>query len=224
MYIKGFMMIESWNDAKCPKCKSSDLKFSEDYKCICFGCKHEFESYKIFLSYGHDENTKYALKIKEDLEEKGHRVWFDLKRIIEGSEWERYIEEGIKWSDKVVLIVTPYSVRRKDYSDPKSTYGFCLNEIAKALEKNKPIIPVMLVYPPDGMPVSICRIQYLNLISCMPLDENEGCYNTKFERLLLAVESDELDFEGGQIRLLKVLEPLDFKAEIGEHIAGFLGR
>lgn len=218
------MMTESWNDAKCPECKSSDLNFSEDNKCICQGCKHEFESYKIFLSYGHDENTKYASKIKEDLKEKGHRVWFDLETIIEGREWERYIEEGIKWCDKVVLIVTPYSVRRRDYSDPSSKDGFCLNEIAKALEKNKLIIPVMLVEPPDGMPVSICRIQYLNLTSCMPLDEKESCYNTKFERLVLAIESDELDFEGGQIRLLKVLEPLDFKAEIGEHITGFQGR
>ena len=217
-------MIESWNDAKCPKCKSSDLNFIEDNNCICRGCKHEFESYKIFLSYGHDENTKYASKIKEDLKEKGHRVWFDLERIIEGREWERYIEEGIKWCDKVVLIVTPYSVRRRDYNDLTSTDGFCLNEIAKALEKNKLIIPVMLVQPPDGMPVSICRIQYLNLTSCMPLDENESCYKTKFERLVLAIESNELDFEGGQIRLLKVLEPLNFKAEIGEHITGFQGR
>ena len=70
-----------------------------------------------------------------------HEVWFDLDRLKLGVDWERYIEEGLAWTskdgnDRVVLIMTPYSVRRPDV--------FCLNELARAILKNLKIIPIML--------------------------------------------------------------------------------
>src|SRR4051812_31957224 len=98
----------------------------------------------IFLSYGHDEYTPDVLEIKKDLEAKNHQVWFDAERLREGLDWERYIEDGIRWCDKMVLVMTPHSVRRRNPKQPASKDGFCLNEIAKALESNKLIVPVLL--------------------------------------------------------------------------------
>jgi WD40 repeat protein len=179
---------------------------------------------KIFLSYGHDQHVKDALRIKADLEVRGHEVWFDLDRLKAGRNWEQYIEEGLKNCDKVVLLMTPYSVRRRNPFDPESTDGYCLNEIAKALEKNRLIIPVLMVELGDGMPTSICRIQFLDLRDVVPIDHNPEKYLTRFERLVEAIEQNRLDFEGGQARLLRYLQPIDFQADIAEHISRFTGR
>jgi hypothetical protein len=98
---------------------------------------------RIFLSYGHDEHRTLAERLKEDLQARGHAVWFDADRLVSGADWERYIEEGLEWAaaipdrGRIVLILTPHSVRRPD--------GYCLNEIARALSRRLTVIPVMVM-------------------------------------------------------------------------------
>lgn len=218
----------------CPKCLSVDVRFRPKLKdWTCDECGHCWKapapvepprSLRIFLSYGHDEHTESALRIKADLEARGHKVWFDAERLREGRDWEQYIEEGLQACDKVVLLMTPHSVRRRNPRDPATRDGYCLNEIAKAIEKNKLIVPAMLVTLEDGPPTSICRIQYLDLRDCVPIAGNEDRYRVRFERLARAIEQDDLDFEGGQARLQRLLRPLSFDAEMSRHIARFTGR
>jgi hypothetical protein len=62
---------------------------------------------RIFSSYGRDEHAREALRIKADLEARGHDVWFDADRLREGRDWETFIEEGLQRCDKVVLLMTP---------------------------------------------------------------------------------------------------------------------
>ena len=156
---------------------------------------------KIFLSYGHDEYRPDVLRIKTDLEKRGYALWFDEVDIKEGIDYETSIEEGLQQCDVVILIMTPYSVRRRKRNDPNSSDGYCLNEIAKALEKRKLIIPILLVYLDDGPPTSICRIQYLDLRDSIPINYHNEKYQVRFERLIRAIEAEDLDFEGGQARL-----------------------
>lgn len=179
---------------------------------------------RIFLSYGRDEHAVDALAIKRDLEARGHQVWFDVERLRPGVDWEHYIEDGLRWCDKVVLVVTPYSVRRRDPMDPASRDGYCLNEIAKAIERNKLIIPVVLVSVEQGLPTSICRIQYLDMTGCVPFHLHPEKYRARFDRLVDALENDRLDFEGGHAWLMQHLKPLDFDPEISRHISAFVGR
>lgn len=228
----------------CPECRSTDTHFRKKRNdWICDECNHHwpaekkapgiedastakepFQPLKIFLSYGHDQHAADAERIKADLEARGHTVWFDLERLRAGRDWEQYIEEGLKDCDKVILLMTPYSVRRRKPGDVKSADGYCLNELAKAIERNKLIIPVLLVELDEGPPVSICRIQYLDLTDAVPIHEREETYEQRFDRLLRALEYDELDFEGGQQRLNRLLRPLNFDAQISRHIARFTGR
>jgi hypothetical protein len=42
---------------------------------------------RIFLSYGHDEHTAFALRLKSDLERRGHQVWFDQDRLKPGADY-----------------------------------------------------------------------------------------------------------------------------------------
>jgi hypothetical protein len=116
---------------------------------------------RIFLSYGHDEHTDLALRLKADLVRRGHDVWFDADRLQPGADWERTIEDGLNQVSaahgKFLLLLTPHSVRRPD--------GYCLNELARACSRQLPVVPLMVstVEPP----LSICRIQYLDFRDCV---------------------------------------------------------
>jgi hypothetical protein len=71
-----------------------------------------------------------------------------------GGDWERCIGEGLEWTGerpgegRFVLLMTPHSVRRAG--------GCCLNELARAMARGLPIVPVMVatVEPP----LSIARL------------------------------------------------------------------
>ena len=52
---------------------------------------------RIFLSYGHDSFIALARQLKIDLEAAGFHVWFDEERLMTGTDWEVYIEDGLDW-------------------------------------------------------------------------------------------------------------------------------
>jgi hypothetical protein len=153
---------------------------------------------RIFLSYGHDIYASLAERIKHDLEALNHDVWFDLDRLKAGGDWERYIEQGLEFASAIpgagrfLLLMTPHSVRRPD--------GYCLNEIARALGRDLPVIPVMVsdVEPP----LSICRLQWLDMRRCFPAQDHEQQYTQHFEQLVNTLQQKQVPFEGVQQRLL----------------------
>lgn len=171
---------------------------------------------KLFLSYGRDHFVDEVRTLKVALEARGHQVWFDEEQLGIGLDWEDRIERGLDWCDRVVLTMTPHSVRRPD--------GYCLNELAKALERQKTIIPVLLTDVPGGAPTSICRIQYLDWRDAVPAAQKPDRFQVRMARLCEAIEQDKLDFEGGQQRLLRILQPLNYLGDIERHVARFHGR
>ena len=171
---------------------------------------------KLFLSYGRDTFVGEVRALKVALEARGHEVWFDEEQLGIGLDWEDRIERGLDWCDRVVLTMTPHSVRRPD--------GYCLNELAKALERQKTIIPVLLTDVPGGAPTSICRIQYLDWRDAVPAAQKPDRFQVRMARLWEAIEQDKLDFEGGQQRLLRILQPLNYLGDIERHVARFHGR
>jgi|SRR5271166_3554726 len=211
----------------CPKCNSGDVVFGKKRQLyVCAGCHHEFMVAKeitpkrLFISYGHDEYAAFAEQLRKDLGARGHEAWFDLERLKPGGDWEGYITEGLEWvseaagNGRLLLLMTHHSVRRPD--------GYCLNEITRALERKLSVIPVMVVWCEP--PLSICRIQRLDMRDCAPMQKRKKRYEAKFDRLIEAVEHDRLDFEGVQARLLQRLQPLPFDGDIQQHLARFTGR
>ncbi|HTX61488.1 MAG TPA: TIR domain-containing protein, partial [Methanobacterium sp.] len=193
---------------------------------VCEDCERIFKpdsgfnKLRIFLSYGHDEYVVFAEKLKDDLEDRGHEVWFDVDRLIPGGDWADYIEEGLDWISEFpnkgvfVLLMTPHSVRRPD--------GYCLNEISRAIQRGLKVVPIMLVFTEP--PLSICRIQWLDMQDCIPLNKKINNYEKRFARLLGALEEDKIDFEGFQSSAYNLLEPIPFDADILKHITRFIGR
>jgi len=211
----------------CPQCNSANTIFSKKKQLwICEDCEHSFAEEKlitplrIFVSYGRDDYADLAVRLKTDLQARGHEVWFDRDKLKEGGDWERYIDDGLNWvsrvpeTGRIVFVMTPHSVRRPD--------GYCLNEIAKALGKSVSIVPVMLVF--SEPPLSIYRIQYLDMQDCYPPAERETIYVQKLERLILALEEKKIDFEGVQHRLISSLQPIQFVADLSKFLQDFTGR
>ena len=175
---------------------------------------------RIFISYGHDEHEDLARRLREDLQSRGHQVWFDRAELRPGVDWESHIDSGLEWlaedrdHARMLLLLTPHAVRRPD--------GFCLNEIARAVSRRIGIIPVMVALCEP--PLSICRIQYLDMRDCLPLDDNDKLYSRSLESLLAALEGKGTEIEGFGSRKLHALEPIDFAAELAAHPPDFTGR
>jgi len=180
----------------------------------------ENQSIRLFISYGRDEYMELADQLKNDLFLKGFQIWFDKDRLKEGVDWESYIENGLDWlaEDKensfMIFLMTPHSVRRPD--------GFCLNELAKAILKNIPIIPLMVVQCEP--PLSICRLQWLDMQDCLPMNLRYESYKRKFEKLLSGLESRSFEYDDEQKDLLRLLSPVDNSQEIFRHLKKFSGR
>ncbi len=175
---------------------------------------------RLFLSYGHDRHAPFARLLKDDLEARGHQVWFDEERLLAGRPWEQRIEEGLGWVSaepgrgRVLLLMTPHAVRRPD--------GFCLNEVAWAVARRIPVVPVMLVQCEP--PLSICRIQWLDMRDCLVPGGRDERYQEKLPLLVQALEEDRATFEGGYARLASLLEPPAFDADMAPHLGRFAVR
>lgn len=215
------------NEVPCPACKSSKtMPVPESEARLCYTCRHEFVPeqtfvpQRVFVSYGHDQHVSLAFRLRDDVRARGHDAWFDEDRLKPGYDWATKIEEALQWTAAgrpnaaVLLLLTPHSVRRPN--------GYCLNEVARALALGLKIIPLMVA--DSEPPLSICRIQWLDMRLCIPISEKEAEYQPRFQRLVAALEEDALDFEGTQQRLLKALNPLPFDADILKHLPGFTGR
>ena len=66
---------------------------------------------KIFLSYGHDQNTPLVERICEDLKKAGHDPWLDTTAIPPGADWRREIVKGLNESDWALAFLSKHSLR-----------------------------------------------------------------------------------------------------------------
>ncbi len=145
---------------------------------ICEDCQHEFvpeefvKPMRIFLSYGHDANEELGRRIKADLEDRGHDVWFDKSEIKFGDDWRRSITDGIKDSHLILSFLSKYSTR-----DP----GVCRDEIIIAIgAKGGNIQTILVESEQDVQPPVITRCQAvtLRLNSVVLLGDRHRCRGT----------------------------------------------
>ena len=210
---------------KCPKCKSSNTRYRENRQnYICDDCDYVFVKdtqtpKRVFVSYGHDEYTPFAHRLADILSDSGYEVFIDRDGIHEGEQWENNLEDGLKRTGEnpdngfFLLLMTPYSVRRPN--------GYCLNEIAYALDIKLKIIPIMLkkVTPP----LSIYRLQYYDLpIGC---DEIDNIMEININKIINLLEGKVALDDTGFFRTLEnELDPIEFNNELQLYSKRFVGR
>lgn len=170
---------------------------------------------RVFISYGHDKHIAFARQLAKAFRDREYDVWFDEERLTGGVLWESYIEEGLEWVAKdqhgrMILIMTPHSVRRPE--------GFCLNELAYALDLHLPVLPIMLVWTTP--PLSIYRYQWLDLTH----SQGNTTFEEDFRIIVKAIESDTPYTSEENRRLERLLDPLDYSNDIALYQPGFVGR
>lgn len=77
---------------------------------------------KYFLSYSH-EDEKYALELKNKLEEQGHIVWMDSASIEPGNDYREAIDNAIRNAMAVIVLMTPAS-RKSEYVAYEWAFAF----------------------------------------------------------------------------------------------------
>ena len=170
---------------------------------------------RIFISYGHDEHLSFARQLAEAFESRNYEVWFDETRLTGGKPWEEYIEKGLRWvaedkNGRMILIMTPHSVRRPN--------GYCLNELAYALDLHLPVLPIMLVWTTP--PLSIYRYQWIDLTH----PDGNVSFADDFSKIIRAIEADNAPDIDESYHIKKCLDPLDYSNDMVLYQPLFVGR
>ena len=108
--------------------------------------------YDVFISYRRDGGDTFAMMLKNELKERGFRVFHDVESLRSG-DFNQQLYKEIEESEVFVLVLPPNALERS-ISDPNDWVRL---EIEHALKNNKVIIPVMLrgFSFPENLPASL---------------------------------------------------------------------
>lgn len=202
---------------KCIYCGSINIYFSKKKnKYICEDCLSSFDEVKkndeeIFFSYGHDENEAIVRKIRNDLKNRGHHVWYDRIELSHGDPWRRKISEAIQNSNHFISFLSKHSVRKP---------GVCLDEIAIAIGIKGCNINTILVEKDVNAPTSLNGIQWLDMSDWKKKKKQSETiwskwYNEKLNSIIDVIESDKHKAFVGEItQIEEILLPVSFDTKL----------
>ncbi|KAF4145815.1 SH2 domain [Phytophthora infestans] len=182
-------------------------------------------STRYVLSY--DESCYVlALRIYQDLTDSGYAV-FPVSSVItmeDASSGLNSREDALQWASaerdgKLILLLTAESVGRP--------HGVSLNDVSAAMSAGLGFVPLLV--RSCEIPLSICRIQWLDMTDCLVYSGdgfaslNRVRYESRREQLVAALEGT-LDHEGQQTRLFSLLSPFSFQRQISHLTETFVGR
>lgn len=170
---------------------------------------------KVFISYGHNYYDKLINTLRADLTSAGDfEVFFDLECLKEG-DWEIKIDNAISACDYFLFCVSAKSV---------SLEGYCMNELSRACELKKPVIPIIL--DDSLVPLSITRLQRLMFKNAIiSKDEIQmPVYEQLRDRLFEILRGEkELGYYNDDFEISNALHSYD-SYEIARHAQDFVGR
>ena len=117
---------------------------------------------KFFFSYGRDD-AEFVLKLAADLRSIGTNLWLDQLDIPGGARWDHAVEEALKASPCLLVVLSPASVTSDNVMD----------EVSFGLETHKTIVPIL--YRDCDIPFRLKRLQYIDFT---------GGYDSGFKRLV----------------------------------------
>lgn len=108
----------------------------------------------VFISYSR-EDAEVAHQITEVLERGGHKPWID-NQLVPGQRWKEKIEQAIVNCDAFLILLSPTALDSE----------YCRWEYLTAIEKTKPIFPVLvksfdLQYPEEL--ADLANIQFVDM-------------------------------------------------------------
>lgn len=171
------------------------------------------QRYDVFISYRRDGGESTAKILRDKLAELGYRVFFDVESLRSG-DFNTKLYSVIDECSDFLLILSPNALDRCWNED-----DWVRQEIERALDKGKNVIPVMLrgFSFPKELPESIEPLRYKN-----GLESNYQFFDAFIEKLVSFLESKpgKEGPEPGRMRS-RVLVPFLIVAALAAAGAGF---
>ena len=104
---------------------------------------------RTFVSYSRAD-SEFALKLASDLRANGASVWLDQLDIAPGARWDSSIEDALRRSARVIVLLSPKAVASQNV----------LDEVSFALDEGKTIVPVLV--ETCAVPMRLRRLQYVD--------------------------------------------------------------
>jgi hypothetical protein len=124
---------------------------------------------KYFFSYSR-KDTKFILKLAQELRDVGVNLWLDQLDILGGQHWDRAVEEALKTCHGMIVGLSPEAVASNNVMD----------EVSYALEEGRQVVPVLL--RPCEMPFRLRRLQFIDFTAD---------YDTGFSQLLRTLHIEQ---------------------------------
>jgi hypothetical protein len=131
-----------------------------------------------FISYSRADSKSFAIKLTEELSDRGLNIWLDLENIEDSVKWQNAIARGIESSDNFIFIIAPNSI-----SSP-----YCYLEIEIALKYNKRIIPLLHLESEDFWNKLHPKIAEIQLIY---FEEKTSYFLESLERLINSINKQK---------------------------------
>ncbi len=110
---------------------------------------------KVFISYT-QEDKRYATLIANALEQAGHEVWYDKWSLRVGDNLIQKINEGLKETDALIVIVSKYALRSKWVM-----HEFSAIALGDLSSRKSRVIPVLV--DKSSVPQYLARYVYVDL-------------------------------------------------------------
>jgi len=110
---------------------------------------------KVFISYT-QEDKRYATLIANALEQAGHEVWYDKWSLRVGDNLIQKINEGLKETDALIVIVSKHALRSKWVM-----HEFSAIALGDLSSRKSRVIPVLVDKSP--VPQYLARYVYVDL-------------------------------------------------------------
>jgi hypothetical protein len=107
---------------------------------------------RTFVSYSRADSP-FAVKLASDLRRNGASVWIDQLDIAAGARWDDAIEEALRRSARVIVLLSPKAVGSQNV----------LDEVSFAMDEGKTLVPVLV--EPCTIPMRLRRLQYVDFTS-----------------------------------------------------------
>ena len=107
---------------------------------------------RTFVSYSRADSP-VAVKLASDLRANGASVWIDQLDIAAGARWDNAIEDALRRSARVIVLLSPKAVASQNV----------LDEVSFAMDEGKTLVPVLV--EPCTIPMRLRRLQYVDFTS-----------------------------------------------------------
>lgn len=123
---------------------------------ITFGTAPAADAPRIFISHASNDGT-FAYTLQARLESRGYRVWTDLTYMRTGHEWRLEIDDGLRGSQAVLVVISPNSIAASSYVSYEWAFAF---------GAGIPVLPIL--HQPAEIPPRLKSLQYLDFTAPDP--------------------------------------------------------